>query len=413
MRYWGNEESFRKKILTIMKYVVRTYQENGEVKQISVDAANENEANRQVKAKGLIPLSVQAVQTHQNDRIKGKGKFDILIFSHQLLMLLKAGLSLIDAIETLREKEQGTTSRLVLDKLTTHLYEGLSLSSALEKDPEHFNHLYVAIIKSSEKTGDLTESLKRFIDYQVQINLVRKKIISASIYPTLLLMVGGLVILFLMFYVVPKFSTIYAGKMTNLPLLSQWLLNWGLALSEHSAEVTFGFVGVLVISLFLLTRKTVLNWLVQSFLRLEFIKEKAKIYQLARFYRTLGMLLKGGIPITIALEMVSDLLKFSMANQLSLASSDIKNGLPMSLAMEKYQLTTPVAVRMMRVGEKSGQLGAMLENIGDFYDDEISVWMDWFTKLFEPILMTLIGLVVGLVVVLMYMPIFDLAGSIE
>lgn len=396
-----------------MKYDVRAYQDNGEIKQISIDASSEEDANRQIKAKGFIPLSIHAVNLHQKDHIKSKGKFDILIFSHQLLMLLKAGLSLMDAIETLREKEQGTTSRRVLDKLSSHLYEGLSLSSALEKDPEHFNHLYIAIIKSSEKTGNLAESLKRFIDYQVQINLVRKKIISASIYPTLLLMVGGLVILFLMFYVVPKFSSIYAGKMTNLPLLSQWLLNWGLALSEHSIEVISGLVVILSVTLILLTRKGVLNWLIQNILNLEFIKEKAKIYQLARFYRTLGMLLKGGIPITIALEMVSDLLKFSMADQLTSAALDIKNGYPMSAAMERHQLTTPVAVRMMRVGEKSGQLGEMLENIGDFYDDEISVWMDWFTKLFEPILMTLIGLVVGSVVVLMYMPIFDLAGSIE
>ena len=141
--------------------------------------------------------------------------------------------------------------------------------------------------------------------------------------------------------------------------------------------------------------------------------EKMKVYQLARFYRTTGMLLKGGIPVMTVLDMVSGLLRNDLSQRLAYARNDIREGLPLSAAMEKHQLTTPVAVRMMRVGEKSGQMGQMMENIGDFYEDEISRWIDWFTKLFEPILMTMIGLIVGLVVVLMYMPIFDLAGSIQ
>lgn len=396
-----------------MRYSVKTYQNGGQVTQINVDADSEEAAKLLIKTRGFVPLSVEQVAVDEVKPKASKGKFDLLIFSHQLLMLMKAGLSLMDAIETLREKEQGTTTRQVLDGITARLYEGLSLSSALEKDSLHFPPLYVAIIKSSESTGNLTESLKRFIEYQTQVNLVRKKIISASIYPTLLLCVGGLVILFLMFYVVPKFSAIYAGKGTDLPLLSKWLLAWGQTLSDHSSEVLITAVTTLVLIGFLLTRKNTFNLLLQLILKADVFKEKAKIYQLARFYRTLGMLLRGGIPITSAFEMVSGLLKFDLSQQLTLAMTDIKDGLPMSVAMEKRQLTTPVAMRMMRVGEKSGQLGEMLENIGVFYDDEVSVWVDWFTKLFEPILMSLIGFIVGLVVVLMYMPIFDLAGSIQ
>jgi len=397
-----------------MKFEIRTYQDNGEISEIVIDALNENEAKQQMKLKGLIPLSIKQVSegrlvVEKNQR----GKFQLVLFSHELLLLLKAGLSLLESIETLSEKEQNKQIKKVLDNVMTALYEGLPLSAALEKDPMHFDTLYVAMVKSSEKTGDLPEALRRFIDYQVQVNVVRKKIISASIYPVLLLIVGSTVILFLLLYVVPKFSRIYDGRGADLPVLSQWLLAWGHMLAEHTSEAMTTLVIVIGTGLYGFSRKSVRSYMVKQLLKTRTLGEKSRVYQLARFYRTSGMLLKGGIPIMTVLEMVSGLLKFELAEQLNAAKNEIKDGLPMSIAMEKYQLTTPVAVRMMRVGEKSGQMGQMLENIGDFYDDEISRWVDWFTRLFEPILMTFIGIVVGLVVVLMYMPIFDLAGSIQ
>lgn len=396
-----------------MQYEIRAYQNNGETIQLTIEAESELVAKQQVKLKGLVPLSVKPIIVKNITLKASKGQFQLTLFSHELLLLLKAGLSLLDSIETLSEKESNQTIKLVLDQLKQALYEGLPLSAALAKDPANFDDLYIAMVKSSEKTGDLPASLGRYIDYQVQVNLVRKKIISASIYPALLLIVGGMVIGFLLLYVVPKFSVIYEGKGDDLPILSRWLLEWGAMLSDYTVEVMTVTVGVVSLIMFLFSRASVRHWLFNRFLGLRFIGDKFKLYQLARFYRTAGMLLKGGIPIMTVFEMVSDLLKLELSQQLTLASSDIQNGLPMSVAMEKHMLTTPVAVRMMRVGEKSGQMGQMLENIGHFYDDEISRWVDWFTKLFEPILMVLIGLVVGLVVVLMYMPIFDLAGSIQ
>jgi general secretion pathway protein F len=396
-----------------MKFEVKAFTKNDDISEIIIDALTEADATQQVKLKGLIPLSVKKHSDKGLGLKPGKGKFQLVLFSHELLLLLKAGLSLVESMETLREKEQNATIRVVLDGLMDALYQGLPLSSALEKQPEVFDSLYVAMVRSSEKTGDLADALRRFIDYQLQVNIVRKKIVSASIYPVLLLMVGGMVIMFLLLYVVPKFSVIYEGRGTNLPLLSQWLLSWGRLLAEHSTEAIFTLVFTLGLVVYSFTRHSVRMYIFNKITSHPSLKEKVRVYQLARFYRTAGMLLKGGIPIMSVLEMVSGLLKFDLAQQLEQAKSEIKDGLPMSVAMEKYQLTTPVAVRMMRVGERSGQMGHMLENIGDFYDDEIARWVDWFIRLFEPVLMTLIGLIVGLVVVLMYMPIFDLAGSIQ
>jgi general secretion pathway protein F len=125
------------------------------------------------------------------------------------------------------------------------------------------------------------------------------------------------------------------------------------------------------------------------------------------------MLLQGGIPVTSALEMTSNVLNTFMQENLKHAIRDIKDGKSISVAMEKNGLCTSVALRMLRVGERSGQMGEMMLYIGEFYDDDIARWLDWFSKLFEPILMTLIGLIVGVIVVLMYMPIFELAGSLQ
>jgi general secretion pathway protein F len=143
------------------------------------------------------------------------------------------------------------------------------------------------------------------------------------------------------------------------------------------------------------------------------VGERMRLYQLARFYRTLGMLLTAGMPAVVALDMASGLLTPALRDNLRQAAQWVREGRSMSEAMEEHHLTTPVALRMLRVGERTGNMGAMMERIASFYDEEMARWVDWFTRLFEPILMALIGVVIGGIVVLMYMPIFELAGSIQ
>jgi general secretion pathway protein F len=174
-----------------------------------------------------------------------------------------------------------------------------------------------------------------------------------------------------------------------------------------------GFTIFVGLSLYFLSQSSVRQFLYRLILKLPVISEQIRIYQLSHFYRTLGMLLRGGIPIMQAISMVRGLLQPSLRELLDEATADIKRGVTTSQAMESHSLTTPVAVRMMRVGEQSGQMGEMMESIGNFYDEEIERWVDWFTRLFEPILMVAIGLVIGLIVVLMYLPIFELADSIQ
>jgi len=395
-----------------MQFELKVLSGQQQVSILTMEAATEAEAIAQARQKGFAVLSARQ-HSPQLTGLSRSAKFPLVLFSHELLSLLDAGLSLIDAMETLREKEHRAQNRGVLDQLMAALYEGQPLSGALEKVTGIFPPLYIALVRSSEKTGDLAEALKRFVDYQVQVDIVRKKIVSASIYPAILMFVGGLVIAFLLLYVVPKFSVIFESNSNELPWLSILLLGWGQLLHEHAWSVLTGFAVLFGVAVYGLSRPSARQALLGWLLKFPALGERMRIYQLARFYRTLGMLLRGGIPALTALQMVAGLLQPGLRNALQSAQQDVKEGVALSAAMEHRGLTTPVAVRMMRVGEHTGQMGEMMERIGAFYDDEVARWVDWFTRLFEPVLMTFIGLVIGVIVVLMYMPIFELAGSLQ
>jgi len=393
-----------------MEYQVKAVK-GKEMVLLSISAIHVDDAFAQVKARGFTPINAKSNSAASSSR--QNKKFPLALFSQELLALLEAGLNLVEAIETLTEKEEGSQIKQTLDALLQALYQGQTFSSALEMQPTIFPILYIATVRASEKTGDLPEALSRYVSYEQQLGLVRKKIVSSSIYPILLMAVGGLVILFLLGFVVPKFSRIYEGTGGNLPFLSQVLLAWGLFLESHGKELLVTVVLLLTGLFFGLSQASVRRWIIQFIWRIPALGKRLRIFQLARFYRTLGMLLKGGTSIIVALDSVAGLLDVALQAKMKQASLAIQEGQTISMAMEQADLTTPIALRMLRVGERGGRIGDMMERIAAFYDEELARWIDWFTKLFEPILMLFIGLVIGVVVLLLYMPIFELAGNIQ
>jgi general secretion pathway protein F len=397
-----------------MQFEIKALRSGEGVCVLSVAANNESDAESLAKSQGYTVLSIKGGGILALPRFrKSSNWFPLVLFSQELLALLDAGLGLVEALEALAEKERHSEAKKVFDAIVARLYEGQTLSASLQDFPAVFPPLFIATIRASEKTGGLSEALGRFVAYQSQLDFVRKKIVGASIYPVLLMVVGGLVMLFLMSYVVPKFSVIYEGSNTNLPWLSKLLLQWGVLLQTHGQMVLLIVAGTISGAVYGLTRPALRESVLLKLWHIPAVGERMHIYQLARFYRTLAMLLKGGIPVVTALDMVSGLLQPVLQGRLKLASLAIREGQPISRAMEAQQLTTPVALRMLRVGERTGNMGEMMERIAAFYDEEMARWVEWFTKLFEPILMALIGLVIGVIVILMYMPVFDLAGSIQ
>ncbi|MCL5061174.1 MAG: type II secretion system F family protein [Candidatus Thermoplasmatota archaeon] len=211
----------------------------------------------------------------------------------------------------------------------------------------------------------------------------------------------------------PRFAAVYADAGRDLPWMSQMLLAWGEAVETHGGWIALGALGGIAGLGAALAQPAARAALTRLAWRTPGIGEHLRTFELARFYRSLGMLLSGGIPIVPALGMVTGLLSAHLRSGAAAAMDAMRRGETISAAFIHGELTTPVAARLLRVGEKSGRMGEMMERIALFHDEEMARWVDWFTRLFEPLLMVFIGLTIGLIVVLLYMPIFELAGSIQ
>ncbi|HRO55241.1 MAG TPA: type II secretion system F family protein [Nitrosomonas europaea] len=394
-----------------MRYTVRALLAGKGAVLLELDAASEAEVRNRISAQGGVILSIR--RNFSGFLPRSGSRFPLSDFSQELLALLTAGLSLVEGIETLVEKEEDSVTRELLQQILARLREGVTFSRALEFYPQVFPSLYVATIRASEQTGDLGEALSRYLVYQSQMDLVRKKLVGASIYPVLLLVLGGLVAIFLLVFVVPKFSAIYEDMGTDLPWMSMLLIEWGHLVQKNGWMLAGMAALFLTAALYTLSRPQIRAYLLRAVWRIPTIGERMRVYQLARFYKTLGMLLRGGIPVTQALEMVSDLLQPHFRPRVKTAAALIREGKAISSAMQSAELTTAVGSRMLRVGERTGMMGDMMERIGNFHDEEIGRWVEWMTKLIEPLLMAVIGTVIGGIIILMYLPIFELAGSIN
>ena len=392
-----------------MRFELKAIGPQGSVELLDLQAQDEASAVQALEGRGYTILSVRPRRSllWQSSR----ARFPVVLFSQELRALLQAGLPLVESIDTLAQKERTEEWRLLLERVAATLREGRPLSAALEQFPQAFGALYIATVRAAERTSDLAPALARYISYATQLEAIRKRVVNASIYPLLLMAVGGMVALFLLLYVVPRFGRIYAERGGDLPLFSRWLLAWGQAVDEHGLLVLAVAAVVIVAAIYLVRsfKEEIANLL----WRLPAIGERLKVYQLARFYRTIGMLVRGGTPLVSALESAGELLHPLLRGRLTAASRAVAEGHKLSQSMEANGLTTPVAARLLVVGERGGNIGEMLESIAAFHDEEMARWVDWFTRLFEPILMALIGLVIGVIVILMYMPIFELAGSLQ
>ncbi|MFP5408001.1 MAG: type II secretion system F family protein [Gammaproteobacteria bacterium] len=394
-----------------MRYRVKALHPGAGVTALTVEALDEAEAANRLQREGAQVLSVVAERGHWLSA--RRARFPLLLFTQELIALLDAGLTLTEALETLAEKETRAESRQLIERLLATMREGRPFSAALAAQPERFPPLYAATVRAAESTGDLSPALARFVGYQNQIDSVKKKVLSASIYPVLLIGVGTLVIGFLLGYVVPRFATVYADAGRDLPWMSQMLLAWGSAVEAHGGWIALGAAGVIAGFVMALAQPATRAALTRLAWRIPAVGQHLRTFELARFYRSLGMLLVGGIPIVPALGMVTGLLSAHLRSGAATAMEAMRRGETISTAFARGELTTPVAARLLRVGEKSGRMGEMMERIAIFHDEEMARWVDWFTRLFEPLLMVFIGLTIGLIVVLLYMPIFELAGSIQ
>ena len=396
-----------------MNFEAKVVERAGGVVSLSLSAPDEAQAREQLRLEGRTVLSLRVTQRLHWPQWGWARRFSLTVFSQELLALLEAGMSQVEALETLIDENAAGDARRMLQDMLRTLYEGKSLSQAMQRHPQAFPPLYVELIRASERTGSIGETVRQYIGYQTKIDTLRKKVVNASIYPAILITAGVLVCSFLMFYVVPKFSLIYQEMGRELPFFSSLLMRWGAWLGDNSL-LFFGLLGLLLLGLGRQVRQQgLLSYLLRVLARLPMVGERVRIHQLALFYRTISILLRAGINIVPAMGMVGGILRPQLQALERQARQAISEGQSVSAAMLAAGLTTPVGYKLLRVGEKSGQLGELTERIADFYDEDVSRWLDWFTKLFEPLLMAVIGIVIGGIVVVMYFPIFDIAGNVQ
>ena len=403
-----------------MNFAIRAIGPNG-VETLHIEAASQEEACRHLAAREFRPLSVKA-----NDkpawqqwiaRNKRPASFDLPLFSQELLALLEAGLTLTESLDALYEKERRPAVSNILAGLRARLAEGQRFAAALAAQPEVFPPLYCGLMRAAERTASLDNSLARYIEYRSRVDQVRRHVTQAMIYPAILCGVGLLVSLFLLGYVVPSFSSVYQSSGRDIPLASKLLLQWGRFVADNAKVLGSSALFVGFAALWLIRKPQSRKALSASFSsllrRLPHIGERLQTFELARLYLALGTLLEGGLPILPALALCDGLV--SPRTQLSLqqAARRINEGQPASTAFDEAGLCTPVALRLMRVGERTGAQGDMLARAARFHDGEIERFIARFTRSFEPLLMAAIGIVIGGIVVLLYMPIFDLAGSFQ
>ncbi len=398
----------------MMQYQLRVLKDGQSPYRFSLDAESVLEARKLAESQGLTVLNVQLQQSAFNLKIFNQTKpFPFILFCQEFRVLFEAGLSVFDVIDTLIAKEVNTNNRQILQRLLNAISEGKTLSQAFLLQSDVFPSLFTATISAAETTGDLSEALLRYSQYLENIDLLKKRVVSASIYPAIVVAFGLAVLTFLIVYVIPKFSKIYETQINNVSTSTQFLLQLGKFSQQYGLYLLLVSTGLIVALVTLFARQDMRAKLYDMICGLPYLGEKIRVYHLSRFYRTFSMLLKSGIPVLNGLSMVDSLLGAGLRNNLQQAKKSISEGQPFSQALHQTQLTTPVALRLFNVGEKTGTLDSMMERAASFHEEEMLRWVDRFTKIFEPTLMAIIGLLIGGIVMMMYMPIFELASGIE
>ena len=393
--------------------------QQGRVSSHQVEAASIEQAHEIVAGRGHTVLQCTQVQSRrgwlspaQLPLFKRPVLLDTVSFSQDLATLMEAGVTVKDAIAALARRESSPARRHVLERVNALVSEGLSFSAALERS-HAFPELLIATVSASEQTGDVATGLSRYAKHQQSLRQVRDRFIAAGIYPLMLLSVGGLVMLILLGIVVPRFARIIETQGRELPLLSKILMGWGGFIDAHPVVPICMFAAFVASIAF-----GIAQWQKPEVRKrwLEKIPGVAKLvreFQHLQMYRTTAILTSRGITVHRALLYSLDLLSPSDRVRLQQSLERMREGATISDALSGCGLSDVVATSMLSIAERSGALPEMLDRIADFYERSLQRNIEIVSRLVEPVLMIVFGIVIGGIVILMYLPIFDLAASVS
>jgi general secretion pathway protein F len=380
----------------------------GVISEGAIEAPDEQAAIDRLKNSGIIPLKIF---------LSGKGlkgtfslrsaKGDILSFTNELAALLEAGLPLDRSLNILGSIAESKQNQTVIQDILKSIREGGSFSDALLKHPKVFSRLYVNMIRAGEAGGILVEVLEKLNEFLETTKELKEQVLTSMIYPIILLSTGGLSIMILLTYVLPKFSVIFSDLGSSLPLSTQILL----AVSESLKSYWWIFLAAFAFTAFLFrvyikSDTGRLHW---DRLKLLLLGDIIRKLETARFCRTLGTLLKSGVPLLQALNNARDVVTNQViAASLAEIAQGIKEGRGISLPLSKSSFFPPLALSMIKVGEETGQLDKMLMQVALTYEKNLRVTIKRFVGFLEPAMILGMGLVIGFIVLSMLMAIFSM-----
>ncbi|BBA70283.1 type II secretion system F family protein [Geobacter sulfurreducens] len=350
------------------------------------------------------------------DKGGGRRKVDnkaLLTLNQELLVLIKAGLPIIQALDTVLERVERGTLFDVLAVVREDVKGGMALSDALEKHTKVFPHLYVASVRAGERTGDLPLTIRRYIAFLKRVEEVRKRFISALVYPAILVTVATLAITFLLVYVVPTFSQVYADAGSQLPLPTRILIAFSTSLKQLFPLIIAAVIGAVFFFRRWAATESGRYRVDDIKIRIPFIGDVFSKFAVSSFTRTLATVIGSGIPIVESLKMsVGTLNNRVLERRMLEAVVKIEEGMSLSGAIESARIMPSLALRMLGVGESTGSLEEMLSDIAEYFEGEIDARLHLLTTAIEPAIMIVMGLVVGVIIVTMYLPVFKIAGTV-
>jgi len=389
---------------------------NGEIVQGVYIAENEARLRHELEEKGLFVLSLQpkhaiAGITLQLPQRQGVNTREFLVFNQELATLLKAGMPLVQSLDLLKRRVTSPTFRRVLDDVHERVRSGTSISDAFDAHPGLFPRVYVASLLAGERSGNLDAMLRRYVEYTKIIATVKRKTISALVYPAILVSLAVILVTIIVLKVVPAFADFYGTFGAELPLSTRVIVATSEFLRSQFPVIIAGLIALAVAFAAWVRQPGQKARFDHLLLGLPMLGNVAKKFATSQMARTLATLLGGGLPLVNALDIAAKSVGNQyMAQQLDVVSLRVREGESFAAAMEARHVFPEVAVKMAEVGESTGALQDMLNTVADFYDEEIATTMDRFVTLVEPVLLVAMGIVIAGLLLALYMPLFQLSS---
>jgi type IV pilus assembly protein PilC len=402
-----------------MEFRCRVASPTGEIVEGVYAAESEARLRHEFEEKGQYVLSLQpkgslAGITLQLGRPGRIPPSDFLVFNQELATLLKAGMPLVQSLDLLRRRVQSPVFRGVLQDVHERVRSGSAMSEAFAAHAGLVPSVYTASLLAGERSGSLDTVLRRFVEYSKIIATVKRKTLSALIYPIILITLALILVAIIIFRVVPAFTDFYASFGSELPLITRVIVRFSTVMRQQLLLVLLvggAIVGGVVLWLRQPGQKARFDHLI---LRVPLVGEIAAKFATSQMARTLATLLGGGLPLVNALDIAARSIgNRYVAGQLEIVTARVREGQSFAAALEARHIFPDVAVKMAEVGESTGALQDMLNTVADFYDEEISTNMERFVTLVEPLLLVIMGVVIAVLLMALYMPLFQLSSVLS